>query len=117
VKISSKLVLCAAVLAVAPAYADVLSRNVLTEAAVTRTESVKFKPSEVSTAEGASALYRQLREAAARVCTEEAAFAFDVHGYETCVVDALNTAVKRVSIPLVSTLHQQSARSATVAGR
>lgn len=93
------------------------------EAAHTRTETVKYAPSRAASAEGAAALYDQLRAAAGRVCgdpqTQAVKPGIPDADYASCVKDALDTAVRHIGIPMVSVLHQNSSerRSAAVVRR
>jgi UrcA family protein len=112
----SKLALLAAALISTTALAAP-SRS-LVDDQVTQTETVKFKTTDVSTVEGASALYAKLQEAALRVCLIEApaSIAADVAAAKACANDALTTAVGRLAIPMVSVLHLQAAKP-TLASR
>jgi UrcA family protein len=83
---------------------------------LTRTETVKYKPSEVTTSEGAAALYSRLQEAAVRVCSDDGIGAIGgATALQACVADALRSAVQQVAIPMVSALHQQAGRMPVVA--
>lgn len=94
------------------------SRVALWETAHTRTETVQYKLSQASTPEGASALYARLKEAAVRVCSIESFGAVDdAASVDACITDALDSAVRSVRVPMVSVLHLQAARPATVAAR
>jgi UrcA family protein len=78
----------------------------LLDSAQTRTEMVKYKPSEVATPEGAAGLYSKLYDAALRVCSDETGAAAD--SLEACVAAALDEAVRSVSAPQVSAMHRAS---------
>jgi len=112
----SKLALIAALALAAPAMA--LPSLSAADQSLTRTETVKYKVSQATTAEGAAALYAQLQKAAVRVCSNDGV---DILGgsadYEACVADALTAAVQRVSIPLVSILHLQAGKPSAVVAR
>lgn len=92
------------------------------EAVQTRTETVKYAPSQAATEQGASVLYGELKAAAQRVCADphppglrhEAEAAFGA-----CVEDALTSAVRKVGIPMLTVLHQHGSdgRSPAVASR
>jgi UrcA family protein len=65
------------------------------------TKTVKFKNLEVSTAEGAQALYGRIGAAAREVCR--------AHSYATvrgCRAHAVEQAVQRVGNPLLSSIHR-----------
>lgn len=114
-KNTSRLALLAAALI---SSASALAAPALSEATLKRTETVKYKVSSAATPEGASALYAKLQEAAARVCTIGAfEGAGDPAAHSACIGAALDSAVRSVAIPLVSGLHMQAARPATVASR
>jgi len=118
VNMKSKLALIAASLIVSGSALAAPARATLWESSFTRTETVSYKVSEARTPEGAAALYAKLRETAVRVCTEGSPFGVnDPVGLEACVIEALDTAVRRVGIPMVSAVHLQAGKSATVAAR
>ena len=53
-----------------------------------------------------------------RVCSNDGVDAMgSTAAYEACVADALNAAVQRVSIPLVSILHLQAGKPSAVVAR
>ncbi len=85
----------------------------LSDAKVTKTETVKYSISSSTTVEGAVALYQKLQEAAVRVCAESeaTAYRFTSDSYEGCVVSALDKAVQDIGIPMVSAMHLQSLAS------
>jgi UrcA family protein len=108
----SRLALLAAAMIATTAMAQP-SRS-LWDDAQTRTETVKFKVSEATTVEGATALYSKLQEAAVRVCVDQASINDDAVALRSCAADALTTAVERLAIPMVSVMHLQAGRSAIV---
>ena len=79
-------------------------------ARITRSETVKYRPSEVATTEGAMQLYGQLKAAAVRVCENPSPLAERSFGADpsrrTCVEEALTQAVRDVAVPLVSAMHR-----------
>ena len=83
-----------------------LPSRALLDEGQTRTEKVKYKASEVATPEGAAGLYSKLHEAAVRVCSDETGAAAD--SLEACVADALEVAVRSISVPQVSAMHRAS---------
>lgn len=114
----SKLAMIAASLIVSGSALASPARATLWESSFTRTETVSYKVSEARTPEGAAALYAKLRDTAVRVCSEGSPFGVnDPVGLESCVIEALDTAVRRVSIPMVSALHLQAGKSVAVASR
>jgi len=89
------------------------------EATVTRTESVQFRRSQVSTSDGAANLYQRLRAAAERVCADphtgvNRAPVADP-GRAACVREALDAAVRSVGQPTVSVIHAYGAQAPAVA--
>ena len=114
-KFPSRPVLLAAALVSVPAFAQPVTS--LHDGTITRTETVKYKASEASTVDGATELYAKLHDAARRVCTEGETFASSSAGVAPCVADALENAVRRVLIPMVTVMHLQARRPATVAAR
>jgi UrcA family protein len=82
----------------------------LTDAKVTKTETVKYSIPNSTTVEGAVALYQKLQEAAVRVCAESdaTAYRYTSDSLESCVSSALDNAVQDIGIPMVSALHLQS---------
>jgi len=92
------------------------------EAVQTRTETVKYAPSQVSTTQGASVLYAELKAAAQRVCTDPdpAGMRYESEAaFEACVGEALTTAVRKVGIPMLTVLHEYGSegRAPAVASR
>jgi len=86
---------------------------------VMRSETVKYRPSQLSTEEGAARLYQSLRRAAERVCEDsplEAQMLQADPGYASCVRNALDEAVQKVGVPLVTVVHR-SAPAAALASR
>jgi UrcA family protein len=83
----------------------------------TRTETVKYRVSEAATPEGAAALYARLQNAALRVCTDGHPGRADAISTNTCVLEALSSAVRHVAIPMVSALHQQPGRMPALVAR
>lgn len=76
---------------------------------ITRTETVKYLPSEAASDEGAQQLYRRLQAAAARVCSDSGPMPLRhdrMSSYATCVKQALDGAVRQLGVPVVSMLHQ-----------
>ncbi|MET0280377.1 MAG: UrcA family protein [Steroidobacteraceae bacterium] len=86
----------------------------LSDAIVTRTETIKFSPGEAVTAEGAAVLYQKLQSAAERVCQDSGdTMSLQVsYTYAACVSDALGQAVNEIGIPRVSLLHVQETPAA-----
>lgn len=85
---------------------------------VTRTEAVRFDPSQVSTREGAAKLYARLQRAAHRVCEDvalslRAPLAADP-GHAACVREAMDRAVADLAVPLVVVVHRYGAQGPTV---
>jgi UrcA family protein len=82
----------------------------IADAPETRSETVKYSVASTATPEGAAALYQKLRETAARVCgaADASSWLYPAGSYETCVTDALDKAVRRVAIPVVTVMHVQS---------
>lgn len=82
----------------------------LSDAKVTKTETVKYSVPSSTTVEGAVALYQKLQEAAVRVCAESeaTAYRFTSDSLDSCVSGALDKAVQDIGIPMVSALHLQS---------
>lgn len=100
------------------ALASPLQDNILT-----RSETIQYKLPEASTAQGAAALYQQLRAAAERVCREDSVPAvwssYMREAEAACIDQALEKAVGRLGIASISLLHMQSrpaARQAVFAG-
>ena len=89
------------------------------EARVTRTESVRYSRSQVSTSEGAAKLYQQLRAAAERVCADPPAAVnrapIPDPGRAACVREALDEAVRSVGHPTVSVIHTHGGQTPAVA--
>lgn len=112
-KTTSKLALIAAALI---SSSSAFAATPLWEKSLTRSETVKYKVSSVTTTEGATALYAKLQEAAERVCSADA-FEMAADKHSACVGAALDSAVRSVAVPLVSALHLQAAKPATVASR
>lgn len=85
----------------------------------TRTETVKYRPSQLATEEGAAGLYQSLQRAAERVCadspTEMQSLKADP-AYASCVRGALDEAVQKVGVPLVTVFHR-AAPAAAMASR
>lgn len=95
-------------------------------ASVTRSETVKYSVTGAATPEGAAALYQKLHETAARVCggVDTATSSLYPSGsYEACMTEALDNAVRRVAIPMVTAMHHlgmdagKLATSKAVAGK
>lgn len=110
--LSGAMLLCASAWASPPMGKDV----------VTRTITVKYLATEAATAEGAEKLYRKLRRAAGRACSDSSSGAasrfFDLGpDYASCVEAALGKAVQDVAIPMVSSLHGAGVKAPTVAAR
>lgn len=83
----------------------------LMDGTVTRTETVKYSLSSAATPEGAAALYQKLHETAVRVCGEAdpaAAWLYTPESLESCVSEALDKAVRRIGVPMITALHVQS---------
>lgn len=78
------------------------------EPTVTRTEAVKYRPSEANTAEGAAKLYKDLRIAARRVCESQGVNLAPLadSARSSCIQKALDEAVASLGIPMVSAIHQ-----------
>lgn len=76
------------------------------EIPTTKTVTVKYRPSSASKPDGASQLYGTLQSAAAYACRlpGESALLADA-AYQQCAATALDSAVKKVSIPAVLQLH------------
>jgi UrcA family protein len=89
----------------------------LSDAVVTRTETIKFSPGQALTADGAAVLYQKLQSAAQRVCQDVGdTLAMQVsYTYASCVTDALGKAVDEIGIPAVSLLHVQETPAARMA--
>jgi UrcA family protein len=111
----------------AASAALVLSHSMLATAApmagepetVSVTRIVKYARSGIETAEGATALYAQLRAAAQSACGElyasyEVTTAFSRSG---CMSEALDAAVEKVDSSAVTTLHKSKTKSEVVANR
>jgi UrcA family protein len=78
----------------------------------TRTYTVRFADLNVSTFEGAKALYARLGHAAKVVCEPlESAPSFGSTQYERCISKAVADAVASVNRPLVSQYHQSRTKS------
>jgi UrcA family protein len=80
--------------------------------AVTRSETVQYSVAGTATPEGAAALYQKLHETAARVCggaDTASSWRYPAGSYETCFRAALDNAVRRVAIPMVTAVHVQGA--------
>lgn len=102
---SSLTLLAGALLCAAGASAGPMSG----EAVQTRTEKVKYAPSQVATQQGASALYAELKTAAQHVCTDPdpAQMRYEAEAaFQACVEEALTTAVRKIGIPMLTVLHQ-----------
>jgi UrcA family protein len=89
------------------------------DAVVTRAITVKYAPGDAATAEGAAKLYRKLRMAASRACSDPpggaSRFATLGTDYAVCVQAALGKAVQDVGSPLVLALHTGTDKAPTVA--
>jgi UrcA family protein len=82
----------------------------IADAPVTRSETVKYSVASSTTPEGAAALYLKLHETAARVCggaDTASSWLYPAGSYEVCVEAALDKAVRRVAIPMVTAMHVQ----------
>jgi UrcA family protein len=78
------------------------------EVVMTRSMTVKYDPAKVSTAEGATALYDKLRQAALRVCMDPQAPAHridDQWARAECMKEALDSAIGHIGIPTLTALH------------
>jgi UrcA family protein len=78
------------------------------DATVTRSETVKYSVTGATTPAGAAALYQKLHETAARVCggaDTASSWLYAAGSYQTCVSAALDKAVRRVAIPMVTAMH------------
>src|SRR5690606_31108554 len=92
----------------------------LAEATMTRTETVKYDPIAATTPEGAVELYGRLQQTAARVCSEQGSRTRPLRhdpAYEACAKEALEGAVRRVDIPMVSLLHSGGTAAPALASR
>jgi len=89
--------------------------------AVTRTETVKYRPSEVASAGGAAKLYARLQVAARKVCEDPSPQATRVGSadpaFVACVREALDHAVQQLGLPMVTTLHRYGGRAPAMASR
>lgn len=108
--LKSKLALLAAA-AVMSSTAMALPARTLFDDAYTRSETVQFKAASAATLEGATALYAKLKEAAVRVCSDDKFVSADADALQSCVNEAVGTAVNRIAIPMVSVLHLQAGRT------
>jgi UrcA family protein len=93
----------------------------LGDAPVIRSETVKYSVAGTSTPAGAAALYQKLHETAARVCggaDTASSWLYPAGSFQSCVSDALDKAVRRVAIPMVTAMHVQGmGASGLVVGR
>jgi UrcA family protein len=92
----------------------------LGDAPMTRSETIKYSVASTATPEGAAALYRKLHETAARVCggaDTASSWLYPAGSYETCFTAALDKAVRRVGIPMVTAMHVLGADAASLAAR
>jgi UrcA family protein len=71
-----------------------------------RTVTVKYADLNISTIEGATALYQRLKGAARRVCSNADTAPFAAFAYRGCYVKALNDAVAKVNNPMLTALNQ-----------
>jgi len=80
---------------------------------VTYSKRVTYGDLNLESAEGASVLYARLRRAAREVCSSLDGRELTLRSaWETCVNDALNSAVTQVNKPTVTALHNQSVNRA-----
>src|ERR1700722_10749514 len=80
---------------------------------VTYSKRVTYGDLNLESAEGASVLYARLRRAAREVCSSLDGRELTLwSAWETCVNDALNSAVTQVNKPTVTALHNQSVNRA-----
>jgi UrcA family protein len=73
-----------------------------------QSESLAFDASTAMTPEGAVKLYARLQETAARVCTDPLALPNRVSAgreFASCVKQAVDAAVVRIRVPMVSMVH------------
>lgn len=94
----------------------------LGEHSITRTETVKYMPSTIESMDGAAQLYEELKAAAERVCRDpenhDSRFLQRDNDARTqCMTEALQQAVRRIDMPMVTFLHQDRGRAHTVARR
>lgn len=76
---------------------------------VTYSKTVTYGDLNLDSAEGASVLYTRLRHAAREVCSPVEGRELTLwSAWQTCVNDALNSAVAKVNKPTVTALHNQS---------
>jgi UrcA family protein len=83
----------------------------LNDGTVTRSETIKYKAKDAYSEAGAAALYQKLYDAALHVCSDPDAvrtgnLAASVD--KSCLVTALNRAVRRVGSPMVTALNLQN---------
>jgi UrcA family protein len=86
------------------------------EPVITETETVKYSVPELETAPGAKALYRKLRAAATRVCSQRMPATKIPVVDRDCAADALSKAVADVGNPLLIALHLQMQGGSRMAG-
>jgi UrcA family protein len=92
----------------------------ITGATETRSETVKYSTTNAATPEGAAALYQKLHETAARVCggaDTATSPLYPTGSYAACVTGALDGAVRRVGIPMVTAMHTLGMDAGKLAGR
>jgi UrcA family protein len=79
-----------------------------------RSETVNYRDLNLSTIEGATALYRRIRHAANSVCDEPGAGVTRYQEWKSCYQAAIADAVAKVNSPLLTSVHGGKNKESTV---
>ncbi len=74
--------------------------------AETRSETVSYRDLDLSTIEGATALYQRLKSAARHVCDEPGTYPYALQEWRSCYNAAIADAVAKVNSPLLTALYR-----------